>query len=78
MGCREAQDLVVKFWNKDKDVRRRCWIQVKRPENRVGNQALKVWCQQQSSKGKFYYYYGSDSWWFEQPEDATMFLMKWA
>lgn len=70
----------MKYWNKDKDVRRRCWTKVTRPSGalKVGNQALKRWCQQQSSSGKFYYYYGTESWWFERSEDAVWFLMKWA
>ena len=68
----------MKFWNKDKDVRRRCWTQVKRPLRSSGNQKLKQWCQQQPSTGKFYYYYGTDSWWFERAEDATLFILRWA
>lgn len=71
--------MVMKFWNKDKDVRRRCWTKVTRPnEFTHGNRDLKVWCQQQPSTGKFYYYYGTDSWWFERSEDAMFFLLKWS
>jgi len=67
----------MKFWNKQKEVRRRCWVKVHRIPGRISNQELKVWCQQQSSTGKFYYYYGADSWWFENKEDAVMFVLKW-
>jgi len=68
----------MKYWNKDKDVRRRCWTKVQRPYTNKGNQHLKQWCQQQSSTGKFYYYFGTDSWWFEHKEDAVMFLLRWS
>ena len=83
----------MKFWNKDKEIRKRCWTKVPRPRRTaqwqlVGGKAtfthdipsdeLKRWCQQQSSTGKFYYYYGADSWWFENPHDATHFLLRWA
>lgn len=78
MGRREAQDLAVKFWNKDKDVRKRCWTSVPTVVGKHSKQEMKRWCQLQSSKGKFYYYYGTPTWWFENPEDATMFLMKWS
>ena len=67
----------MKFWNKDKDVRRRCWVKVSRAFTRASNQELKVWCQRQSSTGKFYYYYGAASWWFEHKEDAVMFALRW-
>lgn len=69
----------MKYWNKDKDIRRRCWTKVKRSSSfEIGNREMKRWCQQQSSKGKFYYYYGSPNWWFERAEDATMFVLRWS
>lgn len=68
----------MKFWNKDKDVRRRCWTKVTRTPSRHSNQEMKRWCQLQSSKGKFYYYYGSPNWWFERSEDAVMFSLRWS
>lgn len=68
----------MKYWNKDKDVRQRCWISVNRTPGTSSNQEIKRWCQQQPSKGKFYFYYGSKNWWFEKSEDAVIFLMRWA
>lgn len=70
----------MKYWNKDKDIRRRCWTKISRPKNlyHVRDQALKRWCQQQSSTGKFYVYYGTDTWWFERSEDAMMFALRWS
>jgi hypothetical protein len=70
----------MKFWNKDKEVRRRCWTKVERPQqgSHVGNQELKRWCQQQPSTGKFYYYYGTESWWFEHSKDAVLFVLRWS
>lgn len=68
----------MKYWNKDKDVRRRCWTKVEVPLGRHSKQALKRWCQQQASMGKFYYYYGKSTWWFERSEDAVLFSLRWA
>lgn len=70
----------MKYWNKDKEIRRRCWTRIPRPKNlyHIGDQELKRWCQQQSSTGKFYVYYGTDTWWFERPEDASWFALKWS
>lgn len=70
----------MKFWNKDKHIRRRLWTKVLRPKNlyHIGDSELKKWCQQQTSKGKFYVYYGTDTWYFENKEDATWFLLRWS
>ncbi len=83
----------MKYWNKDKEIRKRCWTKVNHPlqkarwipnaggailSERVPSDELKRWCQQQASPGKFYHYYGADSWWFENPHDATHFLLRWA
>ena len=81
----------MKFWNKDKSVRQRCWTKVTLPHNTTLKQVpggrvqkvfvpadeVKRWCQQQNSTGKFYYYYGSNSWWFESADDALVFKLKW-
>lgn len=68
----------MKYWNKDKDVRNRCWIKVIRTRNNTPDSTVKRWCQQQISNGKFYYYYGNNTWWFEKPEDATLFILRWS
>ena len=88
----------MKYWNKDKEIRKRCWTKVNHPlqkarwipntdfailSERVPSDELKRWCQQQASPGKFYHYYGADSygadsWWFENPHDATHFLLRWS
>lgn len=67
----------MKYWNKDKDVRRRCWtkIEIDHAEHRYND--MKRWCQLQPSTGKFYKYYGSNTWWFENSKDATWFAMRW-
>lgn len=68
----------MKFWNKDKEIRKRCWTVVARKHyGSTSNYELKRWCQQHPSKGKFYYYYGSCNWWFERPQDATLFALMW-
>lgn len=68
----------MKYWNKDKNVRQRCWTQIVVKPNSQGYAAMKRWCQQQSSSGKFYKYYGTETWWFERAEDATLFALRWA
>lgn len=83
----------MKYWNKDKDIRRRCWTKVTHPMRTarwvlnsgdaifteyVPADELKQWCQQQASTGRFYHYYGADTWWFEKSQDATHFLLRWA
>lgn len=70
----------MKYWNKDKNIRRRCWTKIDRPKNlyHIGDAELKRWCQQQPSRGKFYVYYGTDTWWFEDPKDAELFVLRWS
>lgn len=70
----------MKYWNKDKEIRRQCWTKVNRPKQlyQIGDSELKRWCQLQTSTGKFYVYYGSDTWWFEKSEDAVMFALRWS
>lgn len=68
----------MKYWNKDKDVRHRCWIKIVRAKGRHSDSEVKRWCQQNPSTGKFYYYYGNSTWWFERPEDATLFILRWS
>ena len=83
----------MKYWNKDKEIRKRLWTKVNHPlqkarwipnvtfailSERVPYEELKRWCQQQASPGKFYHYYGADSWWFENSHDATHFLLRWS
>jgi hypothetical protein len=68
----------MKYWNKDRDIRRRCWARVVRARGATPDSEVKRWCQQQSSTGKFYFYYGTDTWWFERSEDAVLFTLRWA
>lgn len=81
----------MKYWNKSKEVRQRCWTQVILEQKRTktilpsgaiawfpkfrADAEIKQWCQRQKSTGKFYS--DSDSWWFELPQDATWFTLKW-
>lgn len=70
---------MMKYWNKDKTIRKRLWTKVNRPKNlyHITDATLKKWCQGNNSKGKFYVYYGTDTWWFEHAEDATAFILTW-
>lgn len=70
----------MKYWNKNKDVRIRCWTKVKR-DNKVPRfpyALLKRELQNDPSTGKFYMYHASDYIWFERPEDAVLFALRWS
>lgn len=57
-------------------------------------QQRKIWCQRQESNSRFFYEYGENgsrvfafkasithyesTWWFEDPKDATLFLVQWS
>lgn len=68
----------MKYWNKNKDVRLRCWVKVLIKSRNVRDHEIKRWCQQQPSNGRFYNYFGSNTWWFENPQDAMIFILKWS
>lgn len=66
----------MKYWNKNKNVRQRCWTRVSIIQSKNPSE-IKRWCQEYPSAGKFYFYYGSNNWWFEKSEDAIIFTLKW-
>ena len=69
----------MKFWNKDKKIRTQTWTKVRRPVNIIYNMdEMKAWCKNQPSEGKFFVYYASKYWWFERPEDAMWFALRWS
>ena len=70
----------MKYWNKDKAVRYRCWTKVKLDTRipRYPYALLKRELQLNSSPGKFYMYHAGDYVWFEREEDAVMFSLKWS
>jgi hypothetical protein len=42
----------------------------------------KIWCQNNGSTRRFYFSFRGDSgyltnWWFENPHDATLFVLRW-
>lgn len=69
----------MKYWNKDKAVRVRCWTRVKLNTGipRYPYAMLKRDLQLDPSTGKFYMYYAGDNIWFEDEKDAVMFALKW-
>lgn len=67
----------MKYWNKDKGVRQRCWVRVDRVFSSVPDDKIKIWCQQQPGSGRFYFRYNEGTWWFEKAEDAVFFTLKW-
>jgi hypothetical protein len=80
------KDVRIRCWTKVK--RPLSWTKSKAPKSSLWAKAriafpelqpdIKRWCQQQPSKGKFYFYHASEYIWFEKPEDAVLFLMKWS
>jgi len=66
----------VNYWNKDKK-KRLSWISVPPPDI-ASVKLAKRWCQQQESTGKFYHHYTNTRWWFENEQDASLFLLFWA
>lgn len=70
----------MKYWNKDKDVRQRCWTKVKMNTRfpRYPYDLLKRDLQLNPSPGKFYMYHASDYVWFEHETDAAWFVLSWA
>jgi len=83
----------VKFWNKQKEVRLRCWTKIALP-NEPANpiivgyypgftswiryNAIKFALQQNPSKGKFYMNISVREIWFELKEDAFMYTLSGA
>lgn len=76
-------EVVMKFWNKQKDVRLRCWTCVQLPCRvaysgwimRTSYTSLKRKLQNMSSKGKFYMPLLKKEIWFERSVDATWFIL---
>lgn len=70
----------MKYWNKDQELRTQTWTMINLYNGQpLWNSSFKEktqWCKSQTSPGKFYHYY--HKWWFEYPEDATMFALRWA
>ena len=81
----------MKYWNKSKKTREKCWTRVQRrvkvSKGLYGiddvllefqrEDEMKRWCQKQSSNGRFYFSAGNPNWYFEDEKDATWFLLKW-
>lgn len=74
--------MAMKYWNRRKHVRERCWIAVSWPTASTGlfvsELFLKRWCQQQPSSGKFFIDYNHYKVWFEDYEDASWFILNWS
>ena len=78
----------MKYWNKQPELRERCWFRVELKSDRILNRnggityfieylwksnQLKTTLQQNSSTGKFYC--DGNVFWFERSEDATWFRL---
>lgn len=66
-------EVDVKYWNKDKHVRERCWTKVSVVDSDHCEEKF-LWCQRRDG-GKFYRRYYD--WWFERAEDAAWFILRW-
>jgi hypothetical protein len=72
--------MAMKYWNKQKEVRERCWTKVQDPFGvwkNVWRDKHKQWCQQQPG-GKFWCDEQTTTWYFERQQDAAWFLLKWS
>jgi hypothetical protein len=67
----------MKYWNKQKEYRRQHWVTAPSPST-ANMQHAKVWCQQNSSSGKFYFHFTNTRWWFEKSDDALAFSLVWS
>lgn len=64
----------MKYWNKQKAHRAWTKVSIKTVDY---NKECFLWCQRNSSKGRFYRYFGANSWWFENEQDAVLFVLRW-
>lgn len=67
----------MKYWNKSKKTRLRCWHKVSRPVDFALN-SMKRYLQWYPSDGRFYCAYGNNYIWFEKESDAVFFALKWS
>lgn len=67
----------MKYWNKQRDYRRLHWATAAPPPIHRMKEA-KVWCQRNSSDGKFYFHFTNTKWWFENKDDALAFTLAWS
>lgn len=76
----------MKYWNKQKDVRQRCWTKLKikgsyndeRWRIPIFLHDIKFSLQQCSSRGKFFMDHYSREIWFQDGKDATWFALKYS
>lgn len=64
----------MKYWNR-KGPERNNWTKIAVANNDYNKEQF-IWCKQQASIGRFYRYYGNNHWWFENKEDAVMFILR--
>ena len=78
----------MKYWNKTREVRLRCWTKISLPKITYGNRELDLWTTYRSydeckrllqlypSDGRFFMKLLSRNIWFEHGADATWFCLK--
>ena len=72
--------MVMKYWNKDKKIRERCWHRVRINRARMANcswQDIKRMLQLYPSTGKFFMVFEYSHAEFELKQDAVWFTLKW-
>jgi hypothetical protein len=70
----------MKYWNKTKKYREQSWVVVEIDYESAGVpwETLKLLCQRDSSTSRFYSgCYSRRLWYFENPEDALVFKLKY-
>ena len=76
----------MKYYNKRKKIRQRLWTLVVIPcslESLLYDsqkwQDMRKWCTEyNNTKNRFYVgFYKWNEWWFEDPQDAIVFKLKW-
>ena len=68
----------MKYWNKQKKYREQ-WTKIKHttPFMHTSYASIKHWCQQQRSSYKFFFNVQNGTWYFENREDAMLFVLIW-
>ena len=64
---------------KDSYIRKTTWTKVKFSENNKAKRYEKMkWCRANGTiNGKYYWHYAGGFWWFENEDDATLFVLRW-
>lgn len=68
-----SRDAILKFWRDDQYYGR-----LYNDRGRTDWNPPDAWCNTLDSSGRWFRTRGEFTWWFEKPEDATMFALIWS